>query len=154
MNNVVNQVAFLRTSREFPEELHQLTVEVNKSYVDIANAVNNRTIGIFSTNRPAITGESWFLNNQRQQSLRQVYSISSYAAFNHGISVQDISTFTVIRGIGFDGTNYFPIPYVSPVNANGQVGIFVTPTQVVLTSGVGSPVLTKGIIILEWLSNV
>ena len=52
-SNLINQVAYLRTSREFPEELHQLTVEINKTYVDIANAVNARVIGLFPTNRPA-----------------------------------------------------------------------------------------------------
>ena len=34
-SNIVNQVAYLRTSREFPDELHQLSVEVNKMYVDM-----------------------------------------------------------------------------------------------------------------------
>ena len=62
--NVSNQVAFLRTTRNFPlDDPQQLSVEINRSYVDIANAVNTRTIGIFPTNMAAQGGESWFLTS-------------------------------------------------------------------------------------------
>jgi len=152
--NIVNQVAYLRTAREFPQDIKELAFQTNKSYVDIANAVNARTIGIFPTNVPAITGESWFLTNRRQQTLRQIYSISSYASVNHGISFKTVSFFTVIRAIGFDGTNYFPITYTNPNIAGSSVGIYVSPTQInFLTTGT-SPVLVSGIVILEWMSNV
>jgi hypothetical protein len=152
--NIINDAPYLRTSRNFPQEAQPLAVEINRSYLDIAAKVNDRTIGIFSTNVPAITGEAWYFNsNQRQQSLRQIYSISSTTAFAHGLNFANISFFTVIRGIGYDGTNYYPIPYVSPVAASDSMGIFVTPTQVTITTGAGSPALTAGIIILEWLSQ-
>jgi hypothetical protein len=152
--NVHNQAPYLRTTRNFPLEIQPLVVEINRSYVDIAQKVNERTIGIFPTTNPAITGESWFvIGNQRHQSLRQIYSISSTAAFNHNINFANVSFFTVIRGIGFDGTNYYPIPYVSPTAAD-SMGILVTPTQVILNPGGGAPALTAGIIILEWLSQV
>jgi len=151
--NVSNQVPYLRTTRNFPEDPQALRVEINRSYLDIAQKVNERVIGLFTPNKPTITGEAWFQNTgRRQQSLRQIYEITSNASFNHGLNFQNISFFTVIRGIGFDGTNYYPIPYVNPTAAN-QIGISVTPTQVVLTPGGGSPALVKGIIILEWLSN-
>lgn len=154
-SNVVNQSPYLRTTRNFPSEAQPLSVELNRSYVDIAAKINDRTIGIFPTNNPAVTGEAWFLNgNARQQSLRQIYQISSTAAFNHNINFANVSFFTVIRGIGFDGTNYYPIPYVSPVAVADGLGILISPTQVILTTGIGSPALTKGIVILEWLSNV
>jgi hypothetical protein len=153
--NVSNQVPYLRTSRNFPEDPQALRVEINRSYLDTAQKVNERTIGIFTPNKPTITGESWFLDTgKRQQTLRQIYHITSNASFNHGLNFQNISFFTVIRGIGFDGTNYYPIPYVSPVLAADSMGIFVTATQVVISTNVGSPVLTKGIILLEWLSNI
>ena len=154
-SNVSNQVPYLRTTRNFPEDPQALRVEINRSYVDIAQKVNERVIGLFTPNKPTITGESWFLDTgRRQQSLRQIYHITSTAAFNNGLNFQNISFFTVIRGIGFDGTNYYPIPYVSPVAVADGMGIFVTPNQVIITTGGGSPVFTKGIIILEWLSQI
>jgi hypothetical protein len=158
VNNVVNQVAYLRTSREFPEDLHQLCVESNKSYVSIAQAVNARTIGIFPTDRPAITGESWFLNNQRQQTLRQVYSFSSFTSpqsIPHAINTNSIRGFTRIYGTATNGTNWYPLPYVDVTAANNQINVIVTPTNIVITAGAGAPpAITSGWIVLEWLSQV
>ncbi len=69
-SNFVNQTAFLRTSREFPVEAELLTVELNKAYIDTANNVNARTIGLFPSTRPAQGGESWFITaNQKQQNM-------------------------------------------------------------------------------------
>jgi len=154
MNNVVNNVSFLRTSREFPEELHQLTVELNKSYVDIANTVNNRIISLFPTTRPAITGENWYVfQNQRQQSFRQVYTFTTTTAISHGISnFTSIPYFSRMWGQYTDGTNWYGL---IPANSNGvagQISFYLTPTQIVFV-GAGPPALTKGIIVLEWISN-
>lgn len=152
--SISNQVPFLRTSRSFPEESQPLSVELTRSYIDIAQKVNERVIGIFPATKSAVTGESWFLNTgKKQQTLRQVYPITSTAAFNHGINFQNVERFTVIRGIGFDGTNYYPIPYVSSAAVADNMGIIVTPTQVILSPGGTAPGLTKGTIILEWLSQ-
>lgn len=155
MNNVVNQVAYLRTSRDFPVSIGELSVVCSKSYIDVANAVNVRTIGLFPTNRPAITGESWYLvNNQRQQSFRQVYTFTSYTNFNHGINFSGVSTFTKITGIVFDGTIYYPIPYLNPSALVNSIGIRVNPTQVEFLVAGGAPAPQSGFVLLEWLSNV
>jgi hypothetical protein len=153
-SNVSNQVPFLRTTRTFPEEAQPLSVELTRSYLDIAEKVNDRTIGIFATNKPIVTGESWFLNTgKKQQTLRQIYPITSAAAFNHNINFQNVTTFTVIRGIGFDGTNYYPIPFVSSSTVAANIGIIVTPTQVVISPGGSAPAIVSAVIVLEWLSQ-
>lgn len=155
MNNVINQMPFLRTSREFPEDLKILTVQVNKSYVDIANAVNSRIIGLFSTNIPSITGESWFLvQNQRQQTFRQVYQFTSTTAITHGINIEDINQFTRCFGSYTDGTNSYGLFFATSVAIAGQITFFITPTQIVFNVGAGAPALTKGRIVIEWLSMV
>lgn len=152
--NVVNQVPYLRTSREFPEELRQLTVEVNKSYVDTANAVNNRTISIYPTLRPAITGESYFItNNLRQQTLRQVYKFTSTASINHGITVIDPSQFTSCFGSYTDGTNSYGLIFGTNVAVAGLITFYITATQIVFLVGAGAPALTSGLIVLHWLSQ-
>ncbi len=154
MNNVVNQVAYLRTSRNFPEEPSQLVVEINKCYVDIANAVNARTIGIFPTNRPAITGESWFLvNNARQQTFRQVYTFTATTAINHGIANVTPGQFTKCSGSYTDGTNTYGLFFASSVAIAGQITFYVTTTQIIFLVGAGAPALTSGRIVLEWLSQ-
>lgn len=144
---------YLRTTRNFPDIPEKLSDEVDKAYIDIAACVNNRTIGLFPIRKPIVTGESWFLDRAReQQTLRQVYPITSLTNFNHLIRTSSISTFTVIRGIGFNAGNWYPIPYLDAVTPTNNVGIFVTPTQVVFTNG-GTQVATAGFILLEWLSE-
>lgn len=154
--SVVNQVPYLRTSREFPEDPKQLIQEVSKSYIDIAGAVNSRVVGIFPSNRPAITGETWFITPGRvNQALRQVYLFSGNSPFTipHGINFTDVEQFTVISGTAFDGTNYYPLPYVDVVAATNQINVMITDTDIIITAGAGAPAITSGIIILQWLVN-
>jgi hypothetical protein len=152
--NFVNQTPFLRTTRKFPEEIQALQVEIDKSYLDIANVVNDRTIGIFPTNRPAITGESWFLKgNQKQQTIRQTYTFTTTASFAHNIKL--ITFPNIVRAFGSytDGTNVYGLVYGTSVAVAGQIGFYITSSQVVFTTGAGAPGLTSGMITLEWLSN-
>jgi len=153
-SNVVNQVAFLRTSRQFPEDAQLLALEVNKTYIDIANTVNSRTIGIFPANRSAVTGENWFITNRRQQSLRQIYTFTATGNIPHGLSFSAISQFTKPQGSFTDGTNYYGAIYASNTAIAGQVSFYITPTNIVVLSGAGAPTIVNGIIVLEWISNV
>ena len=166
-SNIFNQVAFLRTTRDFPEEIHQLTVEVNKAYLDTANAVNNRIISIFPTNRPVVTGENWFLNSSiRQQGLRQVYrvpdGIVSGSTIEIGFKISSISQFTPkCYGSFTDGTNWYGLIYASNVPIAGQVSFFIflntvstVSDQIMFEVGAGAPAITDGTIILEWISKV
>lgn len=161
--NVVNQVAYLRTSRNFPEDLRQLTVEVNKVYIDIANAVNERTISIFPTNRPAITGESWFVDrNRRQQGFRQVYTFTSTANIPHGINFDEVFSFVRCWGTYTDSAtgNWYGIIHGTTVAIPGQITFYLTPGvsptfgDIVFLLGAGAPPLTYGQIVLEWISDV
>lgn len=151
---------FLRVQRAFPQDPQALTVEVNKSYVDIANAVNNRTIGIFPVNAPVANGETWFVNGEtgKQQVLRQVYQFTSFSSpqsIAHGINLSQISAFTRIYGTAYDGTSYYPLPYVDVSDADNQINIVVGTTDITITAGSGSPPsITSGFVVLEWLSNV
>lgn len=154
-SNVVNSIPYLRTSREFPVNPDMLRVEVNKAYIDIANSVNNRVIGLFPTNRPAITGESWFINNnQRQQTLRQVYTFTTTVNIPHGIDLTNIFGFTHNYGNFTDGTNWYGLINGSNVAIAGQISFYVDPTNIVFLVGGGAPAVTNGILVLQWLSFV
>ena len=77
--NAVN-MPYLRSQRQFPTESPQaLQVELDKTYIDISQAVNNRTVGLFAKGQKAITGEQWFLSGpmQKQQGQRQVYTFTA-----------------------------------------------------------------------------
>lgn len=154
-SNVVNQVPYIKTSREFPPDISQLAVIMTRSYIEVANAINLRSIGLFPSNRPSITGDSYFITkNQRQQSLRQTYTFTTTANIDHGIPVTTVSEFVKMYGQFTDGTNWYGTIAGSNVAIAGQLSFYITPTQIVFAVGAGSPTLTKGIIVLEWLSQV
>jgi hypothetical protein len=155
-SNVINQMPFLRTSRDFPEEIQDLTLELNKAYIDTANTVNNRIIGIFPRNRPAITGESWFFMNQRQQTLREIYPITSTSAIPHNLNkiYNTIPYFTRMWGQYTNGTNWYGLIPASSTAISGQISFYLDATNINFVSGAGAPSLTSGVVILEWISNV
>lgn len=152
-SNVVNTMPYLRTSREYPQDdVHLLSVELSRTYIDVALAINDRSIGIFPTKRSAITGNNYFFTTQRQESQRQVYTFSSFGNIAHGINLNRIYGFIHIYGTFTDGTVWYPIPYVNQVNANNQVSIVVNATNIVITAGAGTPPsVTQGFVVLEWI---
>lgn len=154
--NIANQVPFLRTSRSFPIDLQALNVEINRSYVDIAEKVNDRIIGVFPLNVSAVTGESWFLNTgRRQQTLRQVYAFTSAGNIPHGINFASVSSISPKTcGVFTDGTNWYGCMFASNITIGGQVTFYVTPTNIVIQSGAGAPTIVSGLIDLEWISQI
>jgi len=151
----VNPAPFLRTSRNFPQDSQALSVELNRSYLDLAGAINFRSIGIFPVNTYAQTGESWFFTSQRQLGFRQVYTFTAAGNIPHGINLAQYGPFVKIYGTFTDGTNWYPLPYVSATAANNQVEVKLTPTNIVITAGGGSPPsISSGSIILEWISQL
>ncbi len=156
MNNVPNQVSFLRTSREFPQEAKELSVELSKAYIDIANVVNSRIISQFTNNRSAQNGENWFItNNQRQQGLRQVYTFTNTSTFPiaHGLNFTNIERFSRMWGQYTDAAgNWYGIISATSVPIAGQLSFYLTPTNIVFLSGAGVPLMIRGFVVLEWLS--
>lgn len=153
--NIVNQSPYLRTSRDFPEDSHQLSVELERTYIDIAGRVNDRIIGIYPTNRPAVTGSSYYLSGQtRQQELRQVYTFTSTSSITHGINVIDPSQFTLCYGSYTNGTNSFGLIFG---NSGGtipnNISFYITSTQIVFQVDAGAATLSSGTIVLSWLSQ-
>jgi hypothetical protein len=155
LENVTNPGGFLRTSRHFPPgDIKQLATEVDKSYINIANVVNTCMRGNFSTTMPSITGEEWFITgNQKQQSLRQVYQITTTATFSHGLNIQSPNQFKRCWGAYTDGTGAYGLVWATSVPVAGIITFYVTTTQVIFEVGAGAPALTSGTIILEWLSQ-
>jgi len=157
MTNFVNNSPYLRTTREFPEDLHDLAFQSNKAYLEVANAVNQRTIGIFPVNKPSITGEQWYVkSNVKEQSLRQVYTFGSIthatSPFLIPYKISGFTQFVRIWGTAITVIpDYRPIPY-SSVTANANIELNITLTNIVITLGAASPELASGLIIIEWLS--
>lgn len=152
--DVINKVPYLKTTRFYGGDQETLTEEINIAYVDIANSMNDRTIGLYPVEKPAIGGEHWFIDaNKKQQNLRQVYSFSAAGNIAHGLDVNSITNFTKCSGSFTDGTNNYGVVFGSNTAIAGQISFYVTNTNIVVLSGAGAPTITFGIIWLEWLSH-
>lgn len=153
------QQPYLPTTRQFPaQNATQLEPELVKSYIDTAQAVNVRTIGIFEQLQ-IVTGERWFStvnNTVKRQTYRQVYTFGAIAAganlaITHGIT--GVTSFTRIYGTCNTALpDSRPIPYAS-VAANSNIDLRVTSTQIIIANGAGGPNINNGIIVLEYLLN-
>lgn len=153
--NETIQTPFLRSSRHFSQDIPQLTLDVDKAYLEIANAVNFRTIGIFPTNKNMVTGNNYYVTSKRQQSLRQIYTFTTTTAIPLGFDTKYIPYFSQMTGYYTDGTNWYGLIAGSNVAIAGQRSFFITGTptnQITFLAGAGAPALTSGMIVLEWLS--
>ncbi len=150
---------YLPRQRNFPNrDSQELGVELDKTYIDIASRVNERTIGLYSNNLPSITGEAWYLTGQtnKNQTLRRVYEFTAVTPIPHGLNFSQLSYMTEMRGQYTDGVNWYGLIAASNVPIPGQISFYLDPTFINIVVGAGSPALANGkaIIILEWLSAV
>lgn len=152
LNRIINRSPYLKNAREFPEEVEQLAFQVNLTYVEIANAVNQRVIGIFPTTNPAVTGEAYYITTNKQQSFRQVYTFTTTANIPHNIDFVNIYGFSLQFGSYTDGTNWYGLIPGTSVAIPGVISFYLTPTDIVFNVGAGAPALTKGLIVLTWLA--
>lgn len=157
--------AYLITSRVFPIESGKLEPILSKMYFEVAQAVNDRIIGVFNKFQ-VVTGERWFnstdstkqdfdVTNQ-PQTYRQVYQFGAIAAganlsINHNIT--GISQFTRIYGTCItDVPDYRPIPYAG-LAATDNITLAVNNTIFAVFNGATAPNIVSGIIVLEYLLN-
>lgn len=154
MSKIVNEVAYIKSSREFPADLGQLATILTRAYPEIANAINERTIGLFPSNRSAITGNAYYLfQNKKQQSLRQTYTFTATTNIPHGIDFLQVAYIGAMYGQYTDGTNWYGLIAGTSVAIAGQISFYLTGTNIVFVLGAGAPALTKGIIVIEWISQ-
>lgn len=149
------QSPYLKDQRNFPNEhVKSLGNEVDRAYIDIAQKVNIRTIGVFALNNTIVTGEQWYLqgSSQKLQSQRKLFTFTTTAPINHGINLSTISQFTRMYGQFTDGNLWYGLFASSNISIAGQRTFCITPTQIVILDGGGTPALTYGNIVLEWLA--
>lgn len=159
--NVTNTVPFLRTSREYPvDDVGKLSSTLSKTYIDVAAAVNERTIGIYTINRPSITGNNYFFTAKKQQTLRQVYTFTTTADIQLGFKLAKI--FKVVQGYGVyeSGTFVFGLIFGTNVAIAGQISFYLATDGTSTTSdlikfsvGAGAPAISSGRIVIEWVSD-
>jgi hypothetical protein len=156
------QQPYLPTSRQFPvNNLPILEPELVKSYIEIAQAVNGRTIGVFE-NIQIVTGERWYASDptnalNKRQTYRKAFPVGAIAKnttlqIPHGIT--GIVAFTRIYGTCItDLPDFRPIPYASIAGMTATIDLRVDTTTIYIAVGSGSPNVLSGNIVLEYLLN-
>ena len=152
----VTNTSFLRNTRDFPEDLNGLSIEIDKAYVDIAQAVNSRVIGTFAVNKYTTTGEEYFIiGNRKQQTFRRLFTFSTIASIPHNINFDRIYGISKAYGSFTDGTNWYGLIFGSNRSIIGQISFYLDPTNIVfLTGGGTTPFLTQGSLVIEWISDI
>jgi hypothetical protein len=149
-----SNAVFLPTTIQYPKDQNELLNRLNKAYEDTASRLNAKQIGIFDLVE-FLTGEQWPVvgdPQKKRQTFRKIFFFSDASlTFAHGIT--GITLCTHIYGAFTDGTNFYPLPFVSSVAIANQIQIVVTPVNVVVTKGGGAPAITNGVIVLEYLLN-
>lgn len=145
---------YLPTTQYFPPEQDRFREVLTFVYSDIARRLNDKQIGTFDLVE-VVAGEQWATATDPQtkrQTFRKIfYFTDANLNFAHGIT--GIVLCTHIYGSFTDGTNFYPLPFVSAVAIANQIQIVVTPTNVVITKGGGAPAIIQGVIVLEMLKN-
>jgi hypothetical protein len=158
MASIIQHSPYLRVQRNFPtDNLQALSIELDRAYCDTALKVNSRSIGIYPTNTPIVSGDQWFTTggNTKQQSLRRIYPFSSSGNIAHGIPFTEVSFISPNSyGTFTDGTNWYGTIYGSSTAIAAQVSFYVTSTNIIILAGAGAPPIISGYIHLEWVSQV
>lgn len=153
-------------SREFKELLIRLYQNLNR----MAVAINLKDSAIYD-NSEFINGQSFFPNpayssmTATRPSRRSVYrTVVNFGALPnaaaksvpHYIDIDSGYTFTRIYGAASRNKPgayiYFPIPYVSLV-LNEQIQLYVTDTDVVITTAIDYSLCTTCYVILEYIKQ-
>lgn len=163
------QVPYLITSRLFPEDDQELRGVLSKSYVEIAQAVNRRTIGTFNTFQ-VVTGDQYYstTNNdisrpiQFRQSYRRLYPFGAIAQGATLTITHQITGITeIVHLYGncitdvsvIPNAKYKPIPFVSTAAVNQQIALYMNDTIITIVNGAGADNILSGTIIVEFLLN-
>ncbi len=153
---MLRQGPYLKEQLNFPADIDKMSDQINQAYIDIAQKVNSRTIGIFADKFSVVTGEQWYLSGQsdKQQTLRQLFPFTTSAPITHGINWSSLSLISPHSyGTYTDDTNWYGVIYANNQPIANQVSFYVTPTQIIITVNGTAPAITSGVILLEWLSK-
>lgn len=151
---------FLQTSRHFPvENMQELGRVLNQMYTEIATFTNTHEIGKYEP-QEILTGQQWFTaaNNQKKRSAyRKVITVGAIAAgatanIAHGIT-------GIVRVIDLSGVvtnavpDWRPMPYAASAAGNDFITLRATAANIIIDVGAGSPAVTSGYVVIEYLKN-
>lgn len=149
---------YLPQDVDLPEEAKELKELLKKTLEDHAKMINIKDTGSYEEIEQIINQQFFGANPQTKRYVfRQVYDFGAIAAgatlnIVHGIT--GITEFTRIYGtVVTNVIDYRPLPRVSTVAINQQISLDVVGINIVIINGAGSPNITDGIVVLEYLKT-
>lgn len=163
MNPPTIQTPFLPTSRVFPDNYVELEPHLTKMYIDVAQAVNSRVIGIYDKFQ-VVTGERWFNDldpQKKRQTYRQVYSVPSILNGTTSIplnfTVDANTNFTHIYGAANSVSAGFsvPIEHINVAAPADSISIRInrTTSTIEIITTTANWTTYSAIIVVEYLLN-
>jgi hypothetical protein len=145
---------FLPTFRNLDVNEEQLKIVLSQFITNTSYAVNIKQNGQYETIE--LLSSQQFTDTtsaqKKRQGFRKIFYINpSTLTFNHNIT--GVQLFTNIYGVVAVSGGWYPLPLVDTVNVTNQISIQVTSTQVIITSGATAPVITGGLVVLEYVKN-
>lgn len=150
---------FLPVTTPFSEDPSQLLYQLTQSNSQVANAVNQREIGLYY-NSESLTGKYYF-NPTNPQDKKPVYRLvistgaiaaGGTATIAHGIT--GIVQVTHLYGaVVTSAPDFRPLPFVSTVAIGNQASLRATSASIIIVSGGGMAPITSGYVVMEYLKN-
>lgn len=142
---------FIPTYREFPvEDSHNLQKQLVNSYVQVSNAVNNKTIGNFATNQVP-NGERWFpapgqqrLRDGQRIVLEFTSILNGTTTIPHGIRWTKITRF---YGTADNGTTGIPLEHSTSTEV---ISLSIDQTNVYINTTTANWTSYSGFIVVEF----
>lgn len=159
--NIANISPYLQTTRKFPiDSPPKLETELSKMNLDVATAVNLRSIGIYDVVTTITGNQLYNLTTPltKRQSQRKVYTFSSIAAgatlvTAHGINLITQLACPITGSVVTAIPDFRNIPHVSATLITDQIQVIVDATNITIINGATAPNITSGFVILEFLQT-
>jgi hypothetical protein len=157
-----NRSPYLITSRKFPSDPAQLEPTLNKMYIEVAAAVNARTVGLYNMSQ-ITTGNIYFNDGDPQDQhpgFRRVYQLASIASGTNTIPLGFTPTSTT-RFVNMYGTGNSPsvqsvaIPHVNVTTPTDGIELRVNwgTSNIEVVTTTGNWTAYSAIIVLEYILN-
>lgn len=155
---MTNPSPFLPNTRFFPSDPGYMQREINLVYNDLANAINMKDIGLYTTQATS-TGQLFFSttgNTTSRPTLRQVFTAPSIlngtTSIAHGINIQPTTVFTRIYGNATQpSTMWLPIPYINVAAPADSIQLRVNGTNIEIITTTANYTAFSAMIILEFI---
>ncbi len=154
---ILNTSPLLRSQRDFPKDnMQALTVELDKAYIDIAQKVNDRMIGLFALDTQLPNGNIYYFqgSSSRRGGLRKMFNFTASGSIEHEINFSSVYSPIQIYGQYTDDSGtYYGIISGSTTSISGQVSAYIDDTYLYILADGSAPSISSGIVVLEWISN-